>query len=228
MEFIGRNRNTIPAQPEHFLFQPVRKILFKGTAVKLHIHVSQLRDFRRRRRTYLMANTLLPAITNSGELQERFLRIRPSSANKPCFTPLIRPGIRPSFGLALSVTTYRARTSRTGLTRRHLRSSVSSTSESTFFFISWNRPLRSYGFPLKRARRSGPLFFCESEWEELTWEKWNKREGAREWIMFSMVRRNEHWWSDPSSCIPLWRVLFRVFLGWDLLTLSSIHLYDIK
>jgi hypothetical protein len=30
------------------------------------------------------------------------------------------------------------------------------------------------------------------EGEELTWEKWNKREGAREWIMFSMVRRNEH------------------------------------
>lgn len=109
VEFIGRNRKTIPAQPEHFLFQPVRKILFKGTAVKLHIHVSQLRDFRRRRRTYLMANTLLPAIKNSGELQERFLRIRPSSANKPCFTPLIRPGISPSFCLALSVTTYRAR-----------------------------------------------------------------------------------------------------------------------
>ena len=157
MEFIGRNRNTIPAQPEHFLFQPVRKILFKGTAVKLHIHVSQLRDFLSEEKTNLPdGQYLTTCITNSGELQERFLRIRPSSANKPCFTPLIRPGISPSFGLALSVTTYRARTSRTGLTRRHLRSSVSSTSESTFFFISWNRPLRSYGFLL--CQNSSPIY----------------------------------------------------------------------
>lgn len=35
------------------------------------------------------------------------------------------------------------------------------------------------------------------------------------------VRRNEHWWSDPSSCIPLLRVSFLVFLVKFRLTLYS-------